>query len=228
MVQSSAKHRKFRMFQKITRRGLEAFLKRYATNEVVLDIGGGHVDTNHSYDHYFPNRTTIDIDPKREPDVVGDVHTMPLPDESHSIVLCTEVLEHCHTPQLAIDEMERVLKPGGTLILTTRFVYPHHDVPHDYFRYTKFGLSHLLRNWEIETLEYETESFSTIAALLQRICFQTRLRLNRPMKVVLFSIAWILDHCNGLIVKEYGDINRETDVDRLMSTGLFVVAKKKR
>ena len=76
---------------------------------------------------------------------------------------------------IAIAEMKRVLKPGGKLLLTTRFVFPLHDVPNDYFRFTKYGLQHLLKDgWEIIELEDETSTKDTIAALLQRIGFRRR------------------------------------------------------
>jgi len=50
---------------------------------------------------------------------VGDVLALPFPDSRFDIVLCTEVIEHTPQPGTAIDELARVLRPGGTLVLTT-------------------------------------------------------------------------------------------------------------
>jgi 2-polyprenyl-6-hydroxyphenyl methylase / 3-demethylubiquinone-9 3-methyltransferase len=50
---------------------------------------------------------------------VGDVLALPFPDARFDVVLCTEVIEHTPRPQTAIDELARVLRPGGTLVLTT-------------------------------------------------------------------------------------------------------------
>ena len=104
------------MFQKITRKHLESFLKQHRTESKVLDIGSG----GSGYDRYFPNRLTADIDPERKPEVVADIQDMPFHNGEFEVILCTEVLEHVKNPFLAVQELERVLAPGGALILTTR------------------------------------------------------------------------------------------------------------
>ena len=122
--------------------------------------------------------------------------------------------------------MYRVLKPGGQLILTTRFVYPLHDVPHDYFRYTKYGLQHLFRNWHIKEIHPETGTFSALAALTQRIGFQTRLRGGKFSKLCVYTLAYLLDRMNGLILNEYGNIQKTSPEDHIMATGYYVIAVK--
>lgn len=212
--------------RKITRPRLRSFLKTHSTNGRVLDIGGGRTDTNHSYESLYPNRFIVDIDAKRQPDIVGDAHELPIEDESFETILCTEVLEHLHTPEQAISEMYRVLKPGGKLILTTRFMYPLHDVPHDYFRYTKYGLEHLFRDWLNVTVEPEVETFSAMAALCQRIIFQTDLRGGKITKGLVLIIVFILKNCDGLLKKQYGDIQKTQEVTSFITTGYYLIAKK--
>jgi SAM-dependent methyltransferase len=221
--------------KKITRRNLEKFLKDYATDKEVLDIGSG----GSSYDRYFVNRITVDIDPARNPDVVGDAHSLPFPDEKFDIVICTEVLEHLKNPQKAIDEMWRVLKDEGMVILTTRFLFPLHDVPNDYWRYTKYGLQHLFSSgWDILRIETETYSFSAIGALLQRMLLQMEFKADKVVKYCLSGLVWIFDHLNFLIEKEYGDYKKKSlIVDRcskdkgelqgsIFATGYYLVARK--
>jgi len=211
------------MFKKITRKKLDNFLQEYATNIDVLDIGSG----GSSYDRYFPNRITVDIDPARKPDVVGDAHSLPFKDGEFEFILSTEVLEHLKNPRLAISEMHRVLKKDGTLVLTTRFVYPIHDSPNDYWRFTEYGLRELFKDWEIVELVAETQSFSTIAVLLQRIAFQTTLRLNKFMKLNLFILAYIAERSNFLIKNEYGDIGKKSKEKNIMPSGYYIVCKKR-
>lgn len=210
------------MFQKITRRNLEKFLQNHATEERTLDIGSG----GSSYERFFPNRVSLDVDPARKPDIIGDVYNLPFESGAFKVVLCTEVLEHLKDPTRAIEEMNRVLAHQGTLILTTRFVYPLHDTPGDYWRFTEFGLRELFRTWDICELYSETESFSTVAVLLQRLAFQTNLRWNKFTKLVLFLLAWIFDHLNGLIQHEYGDIRKSKEVHDILTSGYHLVCRK--
>lgn len=210
------------MIKKITRKHLEPFLSRHATDRKVLDIGSG----GSSYSKFFPNRLTVDIDPLRKPDIVADAHNLPFKDGEFEVVLSTEMLEHVKDPFQVERELRRVTSPGGILILSTRFVFPIHDAPHDYWRFTKYGLRELFREWEIIELMGETENFSTIGALLQRICFQSQLRFNKPTKAALFLLSWILSHLDWLTVKEFGDIKRSAMEKELMPTGYYIVCRK--
>jgi SAM-dependent methyltransferase len=65
--------------------------------------------------------------------------------EFDSIVL-NQVLEHVFDPSRFLAEVSRVLKKGGTVLLTAPFVWDEHEQPHDYARYSSFGLSSLLKN----------------------------------------------------------------------------------
>lgn len=74
------------------------------------------------------------------PDVFGDASRLPLATESVDAAVMLEVLEHVRLPAQALQEIARVLRPGGTLVLSMPFLYPIHDAPHDYQRYTLHGL----------------------------------------------------------------------------------------
>lgn len=210
------------MFKKITRKNLEKFLAKYATDERVLDVGSG----GSSYDRFFPNRLTVDIDPKRKPEIVADAQNLPFKDDEFSFILCTEMLEHVKDPFKVEKEFYRILKKGGTLVLTTRFVFPLHDTPHDYWRFTKYGLQELFKEWNIVELVGETRTFSTIGALFQRIAFQSKLRFNKLAKLKLFIWASVFDKLNWLITKEYGDIKHKNSEVDIMPTGYYLVCKK--
>jgi ubiquinone/menaquinone biosynthesis C-methylase UbiE len=68
---------------------------------------------------------------------------LPFKDESFDVVLATEVLEHVSEPSGALAEINRVLKPDGVLLLTTPQSWGIHEPPHDYYRYTRYGLQYL-------------------------------------------------------------------------------------
>lgn len=199
------------------------FIASHASPLRTLEIGA----TDY-YAEYFPNKVGLDVRPGPAVDVVGDAHELPFPDQSFERVLCTEVLEHLHTPQKAIDEMYRVLKPRGELILTTRFIAPIHDSPGDYFRFTKYGLAHLLRNWEIVSIKEETTTPETFGHLLQRIAYQSDLRGGVVTKALLLLAAHCTAPLSWLIKREYGVKNdRATRLETtIMSAGYYVHAYK--
>jgi len=75
------------------------------------------------------------------PDVFADAGNIPLADESIDTVVILEVMEHLRRPREAMQEIARVLRPQGRLLLTMPFLYPVHDAPHDYQRLTAYGLA---------------------------------------------------------------------------------------
>ena len=79
------------------------------------------------------------------PDVFGDGQKLPFSDQSFDHVLLLDVLEHIPAPSDCLEEVRRVLKPGGTLIIQVPFLYPIHDAPLDFQRWTEFGLKRLAK-----------------------------------------------------------------------------------
>ncbi len=68
----------------------------------------------------------------------------PFERESFDSAILTQVLEHVFNPDIMLSEIHRVLKPGGQLLLSVPFAWDEHEQPHDYARYSSFGLIHLL------------------------------------------------------------------------------------
>lgn len=186
--------------RKITRVHLEQFIIRHASKRKTLDLGSAWSP----YAEHFSNRVSADIEAREGVDVVADAHNLPFADGEFEVVLCSEVLEHLHTPERAVSEMYRVLQPGGELILTTRFMFPMHDVPHDYFRYTETGMRHLFSKFEIIELEPETKNFETLAVLIQRMALTMDMRGGKFTKILFLLIAKLVKHCGFLVTKEYG------------------------
>lgn len=83
-------------------------------------------------------------------DICGDVVNLPLADESVDRVLCIVTLEHAEDPVRAVLEFARVLRRGGKLYLVTPLMWEEHQVPHDYFRFTSWGLRSILRRSGLE------------------------------------------------------------------------------
>lgn len=76
-----------------------------------------------------------------------DIQSMHYENSSFDYVLSDQVLEHVKKPWVAMDELYRVLKPGGIMVLTTCLMNYVHGVPNDYFRFTPDGLRSLCENF---------------------------------------------------------------------------------
>ena len=86
-------------------------------------------------------------------DVIATVYAIPAKDHSFDTILLTAVLEHLEEPAEAVLEMYRVLKPGGTLIVSVPFFWHLHEEPQDFYRYTKHGLRYLLTTGGFQVME---------------------------------------------------------------------------
>jgi glycosyltransferase involved in cell wall biosynthesis/SAM-dependent methyltransferase len=86
-------------------------------------------------------------------DLRWDGQTIPLEDASVDSAMATEVLEHCPDPLVVLKEIRRVLKPGGAFFFTVPYIWPLHDAPWDFYRYTPFSLKKLLAEAGFEDLE---------------------------------------------------------------------------
>lgn len=79
------------------------------------------------------------------PDVFGDGAALPFADASFDTVLLLDVLEHVADADAVLHEIARVLRPRGRVLISMPFLYPVHDAPHDYRRYTSHGLMERVR-----------------------------------------------------------------------------------
>lgn len=129
---------------------------------------------------------SIDIAPEGGPDVVSDVCYIPFPDNCFDIVCLMEVLEHVYDPPQALIEIYRVLKLGGILIFSVPFVFPLHDRPFDYFRFTKHGIELLLRNYDQVDIVERNNYGEAVAVLMMRLLMEK----NRKAK--LLAMAFML------------------------------------
>lgn len=210
------------LYKKISRTKLDLLIKKHRSDQESLDLGSGRSP----YKNLFPNTISMDIHPDSGADIIGDALNIPLQDNQFEQVLCFELLEHVTNPQLCIDEIYRVLKPGGKLILSTRFLFSVHHAPHDYYRFTRYGLEHLLSKFENISIESETVNFETLGVLLQRIVFQSTFYLNTFFAIIFLIIAKVLKIFNFLIKEQFGQRNRSSATKEVIASGYFVVCYK--
>ena len=91
----------------------------------------------------------------KKANIFYDGQTIPLETASIDGVLSTQTLEHVSNPERIVTEWARVLRPSGLLLLTVPFMWPEHEMPYDFQRYTTNGLRHLLKEKGFEILTQE-------------------------------------------------------------------------
>jgi len=137
----------------------EAYLRRHCKGHI-LDLGCGTAPLYGIYRELASEVTCLDWDASYHGTVHADVHAdlnepMPLPDEAFDTILSTSVLEHVSRPDVAFDEIARILAPGGTAIIAVPFLYPIHEDPFDFYRYTKFALEEKCASRGLEIIEMD-------------------------------------------------------------------------
>jgi SAM-dependent methyltransferase len=134
----------------------QKYLKLYASGNLI-DLGCGKVPLYGVYKDYVETNVCVDWEHTLNKNPFIDYHcdlNQPLPfdDEVFDTVLLSDVLEHIAEPTKLWQEMERILKPGGKLILNVPFFYKIHEMPHDYYRYTEFALRRFAENCNMKVL----------------------------------------------------------------------------
>ena len=166
----------------------------------VLDAGAGDAPYRPLFAHceYRTQDWPSSVhDGARSADVVADLRDLPLDDASFDFVLCTEVLEHVSDPLRALQEIRRVLRPGGSVLITVPFVIELHEEPHDFFRYTPHALRHLLVEAGFDQIVVEplTGWAGTLSHVLRHAAPAMRPALEPPRTGTRVA---------GLILRQFG------------------------
>ncbi len=122
----------------------------------VVDAGAGEG----RFRNYFEHTRYIGIDWAASDaswdygglDAIGELTALPLASHTCDAAVCTQVLEHVPEPGAVLHELSRVLKVGGRLYLAAPQSWHQHQKPFDFFRYTSFGLRHLLNQSGLEVI----------------------------------------------------------------------------
>jgi SAM-dependent methyltransferase len=187
---------------------LHRFLRASAADEPqgsVLDLGAGTRPYRSLYEPFFARSRTTDVSTSphdtAEVDLIATAESLPFADASFDAVICTEVLEHCRDPRAAMHEIRRVLRPAGRGFITTPFLVPLHEMPHDYHRFTPSGLKELAgsSSLAVESLVTRGDYLALFLAVLalpvsklfQRLSSVLKIDLHRPENPFIF-VALVL------------------------------------
>jgi SAM-dependent methyltransferase len=150
------------LMRRLSHKGVKEATKRAKGN--LLDVGCGRMPYRKCLEPLVKKYVALDhpktsklYSPDKKPEVLADVKKMPFKKGSFDLCLFFQVLEYIDAPVLAIKEIVRVLKKGGFLIITTPFLYPIHDYPHDKCRLTEPAIKDLLKQNNLKIVKFESQ-----------------------------------------------------------------------
>lgn len=188
----------------------------------VIDIGAGDAP----YRELFSEQEYLTLDHEQTPhsgnvDILGSADAIPAADADFDAVLCTQVLEHVPDPLAALREFHRVLRPGGRLIATVPFAWEEHELPHDYFRYTRAGMESLLARagFTDVAVRPRTDVFTTLAQLVRNAAWTVGTAPDGMDKLRTEARATLEQLSDALLALA------PLDVDHLLPLGFTVSAR---
>lgn len=190
----------------------------------VLDAGSGEGQ----YAHHFARHRYTGVDlgvgdnlwDYSKLDAVADLTALPFPSRTFDAAIHIVTIEHLREPGRALKEIARTLKPDGVLLIAAPLEWEVHQHPHDYFRYTHYGLKYLLDGAGMTGAEIEPAGgyFRLLARrLLNGLQFFTG-----GLRWLLFPVAAILLVPPALILPFLDFLDR----DRNFTLGYLCKARK--
>ena len=176
-------------------------LENITPEMLVLNLGSGRG----TFDKYIPASLrfiNLDVSLTSRSDVVADGHFLPFRDSSLDAVFSNAVLEHVERPWVVADEIWRVLKPGGSVLVNVPFLNVIHDAD-DYYRYTDKGLRVLFSKFdEVRAgVSAGPSSFFGPFVVEYVLCFVPTRPLQRVARQLLSILVWPLKYADFLIRK---------------------------
>lgn len=123
---------------------IQEFLASFPAEAILLDVGCGLRDSHR------PNVIHCEIYSYPSTDILCSCDQLPFQDSSVDGILSLAVLEHVADPFRCADELSRVLKPGGRILLKMPFLQAEHGYPHHFFNATREGVRQLFRQLTLE------------------------------------------------------------------------------
>jgi len=205
-------------------RAVAALARGLPAGARVLDAGAGEGQ----YAHHFSRHRYCGVDlavgdaawDYSKLDAVADLTALPFRENAFDAALHIVTIEHLREPARALAEIGRSLAPGGVLLIAAPHEWEVHQAPHDYFRYTRFGLAWLLEKAGFEVREMRPAGgyFRLLARrLLNGLQFFSggfRWLLFIPAAILLVPPAMILPFLDFL------------DRDRNFTLGYICTARK--
>ena len=180
------------------------FLGEARPGEIVVELGSGNRRLS-------PQVINVDLFPFANVDVVAAAERTPFRAGSVDRVVLDTVLEHVPEPQKVIDEIFRVLRPGGTVVCLAPFIFPYHAYPRHYFNISRDGLEFLFRRFSRCTIETNMGPTTAMVNLASEYVGVALSGTNRVLysigKGVTLLFLFALKYLDALWVKAPRSVN---------------------
>jgi SAM-dependent methyltransferase len=199
------------------RAGLLKYIKEFAPllKGKILDFGCG----SKPYERFFTNKTEyigVDIENKgfeyeqNVVDVFYDGKVIPFENDTFDHVFSTEVFEHVFELEPSLKEINRVVKNNGYLLITLPFFWEEHAEPHDYCRYTSFGIKYLLKKHGFKIISDQKNGnyFTTLAQIKNTYYLNLFQGQNRLVRKLLLIIV-LYNNLKGYALSKIFPLNKK-------------------
>jgi len=197
-----------------------AYIKQYA-HGTVLDLGAGKLPFRSALQAVVDQYISLDLT-REHPDLnlIANGEQLPLKADSIDVVFSSQVMEHVPHPWCFMQEITRVLKPEGVLILSVPFMFYIHGAPHDYYRYTPYAVRTLVleNGLKIECLITIGGLFAFVAQFVQ-----TLLLGATYLVPVIREVGWAFNRLINMVVS---GLDRTLGQADRFPQNVLVVARK--
>jgi SAM-dependent methyltransferase len=156
----------------------------------VVDVGAGEMPYKGLVEEYGLTYIAVDIDGPAP--VRARAEELPFATQSLEVILCLQVLEHVESPDAALAEFARVLKPGGRVLLSTHGVFPYHPHPRDLWRWTGEGLATIFDAHGFDATVHGLAGSATALAMLTGYYVNLALKRHRRLSPLRYAIPALL------------------------------------
>lgn len=162
----------------------------------LLDIGCGDMPFKGRLPEAVTQYDTLDVESRTEgvTYITSAMDMSMIPDNSYDSAMCFEVLEHVPNPFTAAAEMHRVLKQDGTLVISVPHMWPIHEAPHDYLRFTYYGIKNVLEasGFEIVSIEISGGLLTYFGHNLASVLLGLTYHIPVIKHIMFFLVKWLI------------------------------------
>jgi SAM-dependent methyltransferase len=139
-------------FDRFVLNAVRNFVAALSENSLVLDAGAGQAQYKPEFVRAGHRYCAIDLGIGEEDwtyshiDALARVEDLPFPAHTFDGILSIAVLEHTPFPRRTLHEMAKTLKPGGRLMIIVPTMWEEHQMPNDFYRFTRYGTIRLLED----------------------------------------------------------------------------------